>query len=66
MIDAIASCGPCFKGPSFHDIRGPLLQNEVQRIDEYLIEFKEFGVKLGVQSCPMDGLIQDLEPFSTS
>ena len=25
MIDVIASCGPGFKGPSFHDIRGPLL-----------------------------------------
>ena len=47
MIDAIASCGPCFKGPSFHDIRGPLLQNEVQRINEYLIEFKESWSKTG-------------------
>ena len=47
MIDSIASCGPGFKGPNFHDIRGPLLQNEVQRIDEYLIEFKESWSKTG-------------------
>jgi len=32
MIDAIASCGAGFKGPRFHDIREPRLQNEVQRI----------------------------------
>jgi len=47
MIDAIASCGPGFKGPSFQDIRGPLLRNEVQRIDEYLKEFKESWSKTG-------------------
>jgi hypothetical protein len=47
MIDVIASCGPGFKGPSFHDIRGSLLQNEVQRINEYLIEFKESWTKTG-------------------
>ena len=34
MIDAIASCGLGFKRPSFHDIKGSLLRNEVQRIDE--------------------------------
>jgi hypothetical protein len=47
MIDVIASCGAGFKGPSFHDIRGPLLQNEVQRIQEYLIEFKQSWTKTG-------------------
>ena len=47
MIDAIASCGPGFKGPSFHDIRGPLLQNEVQKIEEYLTEFKQSWTKTG-------------------
>jgi hypothetical protein len=41
IIDAIVACGPRFKAPSFHDIRGSLIQNEVQRINEYLIEFKE-------------------------
>jgi hypothetical protein len=47
MIDAIAACGLGFKAPSFHDIRGSLLQNEVQRINEYLIEFKESWTKTG-------------------
>ena len=41
MIDVIASCVTGFKGPSFHDIRGELLRNEVLRIDEYLKEFKQ-------------------------
>jgi hypothetical protein len=41
MLDAIASCGSGFKGPSYEDIRGHLLKNEVERVKEYLIEFKE-------------------------
>ena len=41
MIDVIASCGAGYKGPRFHDIRGELLQNEVQIIQEYLTEFKQ-------------------------
>ena len=41
MIDAIDSCGMGFKGPSFHDIKGALLRNEVQIIYEYLNEFKQ-------------------------
>jgi len=45
MIDVIAACGPGFKALSFHDIRGSFLQNEVQRINEYLIEFKESWAK---------------------
>ena len=40
MLDAIASCGPGFKGTGYEDIRGPLLKNEVERVQEYLIEFK--------------------------
>lgn len=41
MLDAIVACGPGFKGPSYEDIRGPRLKNEVERIQEYLIEFKD-------------------------
>jgi hypothetical protein len=67
VIDVVASCGPGFKGPSFHDIKRWLLQNEVQRIDEYLIEFKESWSKIGcAQSCLMDGLMEDPAPFSIS
>jgi hypothetical protein len=47
MLDAIASCGPGFKGPGYEDIRGNLLKNEVERVNEYLIEFKESWSKTG-------------------
>ena len=32
MLDAIASCDLGFKGPSYEDIRGPLLKTEVERV----------------------------------
>ena len=47
MLDAIASFGPGFKGPGYEDIRGPLLKNEVERVQEYLIEFKNSWTKAG-------------------
>jgi hypothetical protein len=47
MLDAVASCGSVFKGPSYEDIRGNLLKNEVERVKEYLIEFKESWSKIG-------------------
>ena len=47
MLDTIASCGPGFKGPSYEDIRRPLLKNEVERVQEYLIEFKNSWTKIG-------------------
>jgi len=40
MIDAIASMGPGFKGPSYHDLRGPLLKDVVHDVHEYLFEIK--------------------------
>ena len=40
MIDAIASMGPGFKGPSYHDLRGPLLKGVVHDVHEYLFEIK--------------------------
>ena len=40
MIDAITSMGPGFKGPSFHDLRGPLLKDIVHDVHEYLVEIK--------------------------
>eukprot|EP00253_Pinus_taeda_P014426 PITA_14426 len=59
MIDAIASCGAGFKDLYFHDIKGPLLQDEVQRIEEYLTEFKQSWTKpkQNAQLCLMDGLM---------
>ena len=47
MLDVVASCGPGFKGPSYEDIRGTLLKNEVERVQEYLIEFKNSWSKTG-------------------
>jgi hypothetical protein len=41
MLDVVASCGSGFKGPGYEDIRGNLLKNEVERVKEYLTEFKE-------------------------
>ena len=38
-LEVRASCGPVFKGS--RDIMQPLLQNEIQRINEYLPKFKE-------------------------
>ena len=47
MLDAIASCGPSFKGLGYEDLRGPLLKNEVERVQEYLIEFTNSWTKIG-------------------
>jgi hypothetical protein len=47
MIDAIVACGLHFKASSFHNIRGSLLQNGVQRINECLTEFTESWTKTG-------------------
>ncbi|KAJ7001866.1 hypothetical protein NC653_012061 [Populus alba x Populus x berolinensis] len=40
MIDVIASMGPGFKGPSYHDLREPLLKGVVHDVHEYLFEIK--------------------------
>jgi hypothetical protein len=40
MINVIASIRPSFKGPSYHDLRGPLLKGVVHDVHEYL-----FGIK---------------------
>ncbi|KAJ6907908.1 hypothetical protein NC651_018370 [Populus alba x Populus x berolinensis] len=40
MIDVIASMKPGFKGPSYHDLRGPLLKGVVHDVHEYLFEIK--------------------------
>ncbi|KAG5233223.1 DNA binding protein [Salix suchowensis] len=38
--DAVASIGPGFKGPSFHDLRGPLLKDVVHNVHEYILNIK--------------------------
>jgi hypothetical protein len=47
MLDVVASCGSGFKGPGYEDIRGNLLKNEVERVKEYLTEFKKSWFKSG-------------------
>jgi hypothetical protein len=41
MLDVVVSCGSSFKGLGYEDIRENLLKNEVERVKEYLIEFKD-------------------------
>ncbi|KAJ6990676.1 hypothetical protein NC653_019055 [Populus alba x Populus x berolinensis] len=36
----ITSMGPGFKGPSYHDLRGPLLKGVVHDVHEYLFKIK--------------------------
>jgi len=40
MINVITSMRPGFKGPSYHDLRGPLLKGVVHDVHEYLFEIK--------------------------
>ncbi|KAG5566685.1 hypothetical protein RHGRI_002291 [Rhododendron griersonianum] len=40
-IDAMVAVGPGFKGPSYHDLRCPLLNNNVREIREYLLELRD-------------------------
>uniref|UniRef100_A0A7N2N0K5 BED-type domain-containing protein n=1 Tax=Quercus lobata TaxID=97700 RepID=A0A7N2N0K5_QUELO len=40
MIDSIAAIGPGFKGPSFYELRGPLLKNVVHEVNDFLLYIK--------------------------
>ena len=40
MIDSIAAIGPGFKGPSFYELRGPLLKNAVHEVNDFLLDIK--------------------------
>ncbi|GKV47791.1 hypothetical protein SLEP1_g54653 [Rubroshorea leprosula] len=40
MWDAITSMGPGFKGPGYHDLRGPLLKCAVKEVNEWLLSLK--------------------------
>ncbi|KAF0923241.1 hypothetical protein E2562_003450 [Oryza meyeriana var. granulata] len=41
MLDAIASAGVGFKGPLYHDLRGPLLKHLNDDVREYLCDLKK-------------------------
>jgi len=47
MWDSVFVAGKGFKGPTAHDLRGALLQQEISSIDEYLAEYKESWLKTG-------------------
>ncbi|KAK9984210.1 hypothetical protein SO802_033735 [Lithocarpus litseifolius] len=40
MIDSIAAIGPRFKGPSFYELKGPLLKNAVHEVNDILLDIK--------------------------
>ena len=40
MIDSIAAIGPGFKGPSFYELRGPLLKNAIHEVNDFLLDIK--------------------------
>ncbi|XP_075645545.1 uncharacterized protein LOC142616613 [Castanea sativa] len=39
-LDSIATIGLGFKGPSYHDLKGPLLQKHVGEMNDYLLDVK--------------------------
>ena len=41
MWDSVVAAGKGFKGPSLHDLRGSLLQKEIESLNVYFKEFKE-------------------------
>ena len=40
MINAITSMRSSFKGPSYHDLRGPFLKGSIHDVHEYLLGIK--------------------------
>ena len=39
-IDAIASIGLGFKGPTYQELRGPLLRNNVREVNDFMVDIK--------------------------
>ena len=39
-LDSVVAIRPGFKGPSYHDLRGPLLQKHVGEMNDYLLDVK--------------------------
>ena len=42
MIDYIAAIGLGFKGPSFYELRGPLLENAIHEVNDFLLDIKNY------------------------
>ena len=47
MWDSVIVVGKGFKGPTVHNLRGALLQNDISSIDEYLAKHRESWLKTG-------------------
>ena len=54
MIDSIAAVGPGFKGPSFYELKGPLLKNVVHEVNDFLLDIKNYWKVYG-SSVMSDG-----------
>ena len=39
MLDAIASFGPGYRGPNFHDLRGYLLEKNIEKVQKFVEGF---------------------------
>ncbi|XP_075665887.1 uncharacterized protein LOC142635638 [Castanea sativa] len=59
MIDSIASIGPGFKGPSFYELRGPLLRNAVHEVNDFLLDIKNDWKVYGCSVMSMGGQIKN-------
>ncbi|KAJ4844825.1 hypothetical protein Tsubulata_043430, partial [Turnera subulata] len=46
-IDAIATMGSRYKGPSFHDIRGFLLTKNVEKVNKYVHSYRKTWTETG-------------------
>lgn len=47
MVHAIACCGPSFKAPTFHDLRGPILEEAVEDIKKIIDEQRKIWRRKG-------------------
>jgi len=47
MIESIGQFGPGMKGPSFHEVRVPLLQKELDRTNDMMKTYREQWAKVG-------------------
>ena len=40
LTDAIASIGPGFKGPTYQELRGPLLRSNMREENDFMLDIK--------------------------
>lgn len=62
MLTAVGSFGPALRPPSYHDIRVPLLTNELAYTEELLKPQGSSGEDLDAPLCLMVGQIENKDP----